>query len=111
MATVAVTKKAKAATVAPILSTNPDDFFTPVPVAKQSTTITLDDNVPMPTVSRAAAKLYPWDTMDVGQSFFVPNGKTIGTQASKAGAKYGVKFTCRKVTEHGVEGVRVWRTA
>lgn len=78
-----------------------------------SSAVTLDDNVPMPNLTRTGVKLYPWDIMDVGQSFFVAGGKpnTWSTSCNKAGKKYGAKYATRKVVENGEEGVRVWRMA
>ena len=51
---------------------------------------------------------YPYKEMDVGDSFFVPNGKmqTLSNANWRVGKKLGVKFTARQVEG----GVRVWRT-
>lgn len=74
--------------------------------------IKIDKGVPTPTTSAAGSKpLYPWRSMDVGDSFYVegvPRG-TIGSSANGAAARIGggVRFTVRK---EGV-GVRVWRVS
>jgi hypothetical protein len=48
----------------------------------------------------------------VGSSFFVPG---ITSQKLGGGLSYvrrkGMAFSCRNVTENGVAGVRIWRTA
>jgi hypothetical protein len=74
----------------------------------------LDDNVPIPETSRGERpSKYPWDTMNVGQSFFVPGAKqsTFNTLTAGRTKKYNGerKFISKAVTEDGVEGVRVWR--
>jgi hypothetical protein len=50
---------------------------------------------------------YPWERLDVGDSFFVP-GKTLrslATQTSYAGKRFGRRFRIRLVDG----GVRIWR--
>jgi len=56
---------------------------------------------------------YPWKTIKLWQSFFVPDAenRSIQAQASAAGKKYGIKFTCRKEVANGVSGIRVYRIA
>lgn len=67
-------------------------------------------------------EMYPWAHMQPEDSFFVPGGKSGATDKrpgvtkliNYAGAKKrhpGTKWTLRAVTENGVNGVRVWRTA
>lgn len=70
--------------------------------------------IPPKNWSRGDRKcLYPWREMEVGDSFFIPNGgkvREIRGVASRAGqaARYtGMKFTCRAVDG----GFRVWRIA
>ena len=53
--------------------------------------------------------LYPWLTMDIGDSFFV-NGTTISTISPQASARRKIspwRYICRTVGT----GVRVWRVA
>jgi len=58
---------------------------------------------------------YPWAGMDVGHSIFVPGRIACNIlSAANDWAKRNRpewKFTCRTVTESGVKGARVWRTA
>jgi len=67
--------------------------------------------IPMPSNPGRTGRpaIYPWDGMDVGDSFFVA-GKTsqnlVAPAAFQAKSR-GWKFTTR--TQDG--GVRVWRTA
>lgn len=67
----------------------------------------IEDNVPLP--NHLGGTAYPFDRLEIGQSFFVPNKKlssfTALTQYYKT--KLRRKFTCR--TMDG--GVRVWRVA
>jgi hypothetical protein len=65
--------------------------------------VEVSKDVPLP-VSR---KKYPYTDMDVGDSFFVPEGKLqlVCNYNYRAGKRLGLKFIARK--EDG--GVRVWR--
>ncbi len=54
--------------------------------------------------------LYPWRTMEIGDSFFVPN-KTPRTMHKSTRGYRPMKFRCRSVVCRGVEGTRVWRIA
>lgn len=55
---------------------------------------------------------YPWDTLEIGQSFFVPIGKakfsTLQPQASRIGKRLKKTFT---VVDHGENGIEVARIA
>jgi hypothetical protein len=53
--------------------------------------------------------IYPWRTMEIGDSFFISGKpmKQAGSLAAKAAARTGQKFTLRTVDG----GVRVWRIA
>lgn len=56
---------------------------------------------------------YPFDAMEVGDSFFCP-GKTSDQLAGSAhshGKRTGRKYTVRKAEENATQGARVWRTA
>lgn len=72
--------------------------------------IKIDKNVPMPP-KPASRHIYPWDAMEVGDSFFAPDpkGELVRAQSYPEGKKRGVKFASRTVTENGVKGVRIWR--
>jgi len=78
--------------------------------------ITIDKDVPVPSRCGAMTK-YPFKDMEVGDSFFVPNKKSMEItpaitqfKRSSKGQYFGWTFACRKVQEEGVTGVRVWRT-
>lgn len=68
----------------------------------------VDSNIPIPEVTtRGGRSKYPWVTMNVGDSFFVPDihiAKFSG-QAVNAAKRFKTKYTCRTVDG----GVRVWR--
>lgn len=88
------------------------------PVAETSAeefSFALEDNVAIPERgSREKASKYPWDKMEKGQSFFVPNAKpgTFYTLCTSAKKKYQPKVFTSKAWKQadGTEGVRVWRT-
>jgi hypothetical protein len=65
------------------------------------------DDVPLPPTRRMGT-LYPWDQLQVGQSFEVPGGnfKSLASGAHKAGKVRGKKFVVRPTET----GARVWRT-
>lgn len=73
-------------------------------------------SAPLP-VKRGGYHKYPWDTMKVNRSFFVPKAK-IGTMsglAHRAGKRLGYTFTCADARKFPRKrrrsGVYVWRTA
>jgi hypothetical protein len=74
--------------------------------------IPIDKSVPLPR-PRPHNSVYPWQQMDVGDSFFAPCEKRGAVQSalSYAGKRNGFKFATRTVTENGVTGVRVWRVS
>lgn len=71
-------------------------------------------NVPMPEGLGRSGRVskYPFRTMPLGGSFFVP-GKAPGqlSGAARNQEKNDRKFAMRSVVEDGVSGTRVWRTA
>lgn len=102
----------------------------------------IEDGIAMPTASGRGrgGNVYPFDALNVGQSFFVPNteykpnaAKSLASTVSSATARYAEvvegqfktnkkgeqvpvtretrKFVVRSVEENGVKGARVWRTA
>lgn len=80
----------------------------PAPVA----VIPVDRGIPIPPPQQLYQRKYPLNTMAVGDSFFVPHR----TRQQMAGPiRYAScecrKFTTRRVTEHGIPGLRVWRIA
>lgn len=74
--------------------------------------IPIDQDIEMPR-KRVGNSRYNWTGMEVGGSFFVSDA----SDASLAGAgrsfssywKLGWKFATRRLTENGIEGVRIWR--
>ena len=97
--------------------------------------IEIQKGIPMPARPGGTGRIaqYPWRTMEVGDSFFIP-GKTscVGVHITKSRQRTGFRFTARTIKpgphefkngicvgcgvrqgseigpEHGV-GVRVWR--
>ena len=72
--------------------------------------IKIDKHVPIPKDNRGRQSKYPWDQMDVGDSFLVgPDGpRGMRGIASGAGTKRGKKFATRALEDGSV---RVWRVA
>ncbi len=69
-----------------------------------STEFSVERGVPIPPLRNP--KKYPWDSMDIGDSFFIPNIKSNAAGAYSAHrAKMGEKHTVRTVDG----GVRIWR--
>ena len=70
-------------------------------------TIEVEKGVPLPDSKWRGAAKYPWLTLEVGDSFFVPGIKS----ASRISGQWWVqKRTGRKFTKRAVDGgVRVWR--
>ena len=52
---------------------------------------------------------YPWYTLAVGDSFFVPGKRA--TYMNKLAKLVGVKVRCKTVMVGGAMGCRVWRIA
>lgn len=110
---------------------------------KVKTMFKIEDSIPVPTISGRGrgGNVYPFDQLEVGQSFFVANSedkpnaaKSLASTVSSANARFAVpsedgatktnkkgevvpvmvetrKFIVRSVEENGVKGARVWRTA
>jgi hypothetical protein len=57
--------------------------------------------------------LFPFQFMEVGESFFIPTLKTapLVYSVTEAAKKAGVKVKVFVTTKEGHLGVRVWRTA
>ena len=68
----------------------------------------IEKGVPIPMMGRGR-QVYPWDRMEVGDSFFVPSMKRyrFSGRVRTASKRYGVTF---KLAQEGT-GVRVWRVA
>lgn len=67
----------------------------------------------VPVARANAAEKYPFNDMEVGDSFLVPKdkGNHVRNAASKHGTYGGKKFITRARNEkdHGESGMRVWR--
>lgn len=114
----------------------------PAKTEKVNKMFQLEDNVAVPSISGRGrtGTTYPFDAMEVGQSFFIANdeskpnaAKSLASTVSSATARYAEvvpgefktnkkgeqvpvtrqtrKFIVRSVEENGVKGARVWRTA
>ncbi len=74
----------------------------------------IDKHIPVPIRHGGRSAIYPWDKMNVGDSFFVP-GKTyyqVSGSVNYHRIKHpGWKMSGRNLTENGVAGVRFWRIA
>ena len=68
--------------------------------------VMIDDAVPMP--SARVVRRYPYEDMEVGQSFYVDGVQmqVVLNSNWRAGKKLGRKFIARKEGD----GVRVWRS-
>lgn len=67
----------------------------------------IDTNVPVPGRRKWSIK-YPWHSMEVGDSFLVPDGNLKSLRASASIQK---RKTNREYMVRAVEGgVRIWRT-
>lgn len=71
------------------------------------TEIKVDKDIPMPP-RRKERRKWPFDEMNVGDSFFAPEVKAahFGPYARRLLPK---RFTTRTVTENDIRGIRVWR--
>ena len=72
---------------------------------------TVEDGVPIPDKRQPGRpSKYPFETMEIGQSFFAPGIKVrkVGNAARHYRPK---RFRCRTVVENGIRGTRCWRVA
>jgi hypothetical protein len=67
----------------------------------------IEKKVPLPVLRKKGPTKFPWLEMQVGDSFFVPEGNLVNlrSNASRASGVYQKTFTARAVEG----GVRVWR--
>jgi hypothetical protein len=74
---------------------------------KNYSKIKVEKNIPIPPRGPRGCYKYPFDAMDVGDSFFVKGGvyKTLSASVRSAAHRMGRKFTCRVYDD----GIRVWR--
>ena len=78
-------------------------------VEKENHMIEIDKNVPLPPKTSRKRK-YPWETMQIGDSFLIPEALRIYgySMASRASKDYAPKKFCSRSVEGGA---RVWRIA
>lgn len=71
--------------------------------------VPVDKGIPIPAMTRGGPRhrMYPWASLEIGDSFFVKgrNGKGFSGMAASKGKTLKRKFVCRNVDG----GVRVWR--
>jgi hypothetical protein len=98
------TKPAKSHPAKKAAATAPKSIPTPVPAYK------IEDKVEIPPRSANRKSQFPFDVMQVGQSFEAPMDKVnaLTTSASSFGLKHGQKFTVRRIDD---KTLRCWRTA
>jgi len=67
--------------------------------------------LPLPRRMKGRPPVYPWASMAVGESFFVPlTEANLRNQIGKANQTHHPRhFVLRKRKERGREGYRVWR--
>ena len=74
--------------------------------ADESDMIQIDKGIPLPMRQTK----YPVNSMEIGDSFFVPHLRTTDLSSILSYQKqYGKKFMTRTMVEDGVTGVRCWR--
>lgn len=75
--------------------------------------VQIEKGIVCPPPQRASK--YPFKTMEVGDSFFVPvtvaKAASIANGGKKALKAVGAKFSIRSVVENEVSGTRIWRVA
>lgn len=70
----------------------------------------IETGVPIP--KKGSSRLvYPFGKMNVGDSFFIPNGCANSLNSCARNALGRGNYVIRKCTVSGVTGMRVWRTA
>ena len=72
-------------------------------------TVKIDKGIPVPPRGNNRSTKYPYQQLEIGDSFYV-KGKTAAKFSASAytqARKHGIKLTVRNEKD----GVRVWRTA
>ncbi len=72
-------------------------------------TFVIEKNVPLP--EKNIRWKYPFDQMEVGDSFFVANKESTQMSAlcKRAGKRLEARFVTAKAETNDAKGVRVWR--
>jgi hypothetical protein len=78
--------------------------------------ITIDKDVPMRRDKKRSGSKYPFEKMDIGDSFAIPIESSDPTDvqrrlssAARRMKSQGKNFSTRTLTEGGVRVVRIWR--
>jgi len=66
-------------------------------------------NIPIPSNRNS----YPFTTMQVGESVFIPypHAASARCSAMNIAKRYCLKFTSQQRCERGQQGIRIWRVA
>lgn len=76
-------------------------------------TYQIEKHVPMPAAGLTGRCKYPWNSMAIGDSFFVPlshlSRRDYRPKPGPREIARGWKFRSLKTEENNVVGVRVWR--
>lgn len=76
----------------------------------------IEKNIPMPEVYEGRSSRYPFETMEVGDSFYVPvreGGDTLTrlrNRLNQARTNAHKKFNINTITKADMNGIRVWRS-
>lgn len=74
----------------------------------ESDAIEIESGIPIPAVlNRQGGTIYPWEALEIGQSFRAPHTRVSVTNANKR--YFPKKFTGKTLQQHGVKYLRVWR--
>jgi hypothetical protein len=73
----------------------------------ETMTVAVDQDIPMPKAD-TTTPLYPWRSLQIGQSFF-STARSLST--TRWHRDTGYTYETRHVQENGRSGIRCWRTA
>ncbi len=72
--------------------------------------ITIDSKVPIPAPKVGPLAKYPFKTLKVKDSFFVPDAnRSLQVYAFNRAKQLGMQIATRTVVENEVKGLRIWR--
>ena len=93
------------------MAKKPNQKVAEVPRVSSTSTIPVESGIPIPERARTRHSIYPWATMQDGDSFFLPGkpAKSFVSTAAAAGKRHGFKARVADAQEGGVSGCRVWR--
>lgn len=99
------------------MNTTPDNAASEATAAAPQTEFVIED-VPLPNITRGgtSASKYPFDTLEIGQSFFVPAtedmpnpGKSLASTVSSASKRYATKNGTRTINRKADEALAAER--